>query len=442
MRSPSQLLARDDGRPGFEPALVPGSPSAIGLRPAGLASRPGAALFALGLAGFCSFLGFYASMPLLPLFQAVFGATKAEAALTVSAPTIAVALASPFSGLVARRLGYRRTIVASLLLLPLPTLLAATAPNVHALVAWRFLQGLAVPGIYAVTMAYLSEEWPHEGLGRAMSALVTGNVIGGFTGRLVTGIVADHLGGWRVAFVALAALTALAAVTATRLLPRAGRPRPVDAAAPARARPGDILGEPKLLATFAVGFMVLFSLVATFTYVTFHLSAPPFSLGTAALSYLFTVYLVGAVVTPFAGRWIDRVGSRHAITVALGVAALGGALTLAPSVALVVAGLAVVSTAVFVSQAASTTYLRTAAPPRARTAASGLYVSIYYLGGAAGGVLPALAWRLGGWPACVVLVVGVQLATIALARRAWRGPRAAAAAMPVADATLRPAGAP
>lgn len=400
---------------------------------ASASERPGAALFAIGLAGFCAFLGFYASMPLLPLLQTVFGVTQAEAALTVSGPTIAIAIASPFSGLVARRFGARRTIVASLLFLPVPILLAATARGIHALVFWRFLQGLAVPGIYAVTVAYLSQDWPPGGLGRAMAALLTGNVLGGFSGRLVCGVVADHLGGWRVAFVVLGLLTAAAAITAARLFPGAGAPRRPGAAPPERARPSDILGEPRLLATFAVGFMVLFSLVATFTYVTFHLAAPPFSLRTSALSYLFTVYLVGALVTPYAGGWIDRVGSRRAITVALAVAVAGGALTLAPSLALVVAGLTLVATGVFVSQAASTTYLRTAAAPRARSAASGLYVSIYYLGGSAGAIVPAVAWRLGGWAACVVLVAGVQVATIAVAWRAWRPgttPAAPAPAVP------------
>jgi predicted MFS family arabinose efflux permease len=383
------------------------------------ADRPGAALFAFALAGFCSFLGFYASMPLLPLLETVFGVSKAEAALTVSAPTIAVALASPLAGLAARRLGWRRTVVISLLVLPVPTLLAATSPSVHALVVWRFLQGLAVPGIYAVVMGHLSEAWPPGGLGRAMSALVTGNVIGGFTGRLLSGVAADHLGGWRASFVVLAAVTALAGLAAARLLPRGSAPAASGGPARERARPRD-LTEPRLLATFAVGFMVLFTLVATFTYVTFHLSAPPFALGTSALSYLFTVYLVGAVVTPFAGRWIDRVGSRRAITLTLAAAVAGGALTLAHSLALVVAGLTVISTAVFASQAASTTYLRTAARARARGAASGLYVSLYYLGGAAGGVVPAAAWHLGGWPACVGLIALVQLATIAVARAAWR----------------------
>lgn len=401
-----------------EPAAAPVAPALVA---APAHARPGAALFAFGLAGFCSFLGFNATMPLLPLLQQVFGVGKAEAALTVSAPPIAVALASPFVGLLTRRLGHRRIIVSALLVLPLPTVLAATAPTMHALVGWRFLQGLVVPGIYAVTMAYLSLEWPAHELGRAMAALVTGNVVGGFTGRFLSGIAADHLGGWRASFVLLGVLTAAAAVTASRLLPPDRRERGAGAAAaPERARPRDVLGEPRLLATFAVGFMVLFSLTATFTYVTFYLAAPPFRLGTSALSYLFTVYLVGAVVTPAAGRWIDRVGSRRAITVAVASAMVGGALTLAPSLPLVVAGLAAISTAVFVSQSASTTFLRVAAPARARGVASGLYVAIYYVGGAMGGIVPAFAWRLGGWTACVVFIGAVQLATILVARRAWR----------------------
>ncbi len=51
---------------------------------------------------------------------------------------------------------------------------------------------------------------------------------------------------------------------------------------------------------------------------------------------------------------------------------------------------------------------------------SGLYVSSYYVGGAMGGLVPALAWRIGGWTACVAFVALVQAATILLARRAWR----------------------
>lgn len=401
------------------PRLAPADPAPAAPAPEAAAelARPAAGLFAMGLAGFCAFLGVYATQPLLPVLERVFAVSKAGAALTVSAPTIAVALASPFAGRAIRRWGHRPIIVGSMLFLPIPMLLAAASPSVPVLVGWRFVQGLAVPGIYAVGVAFLAEEWPPAALGSAMSALVTGNVIGGYTGRLLSGLAAERWG-WRAAFVVLGLVTAAAAVAAARLLPRARRARPAGPAP--RARPGDLLRAPRLLATFAVGFNVLFTQVAVFTYVTFHLSAPPYRLGTAALSSVFTVYLIGAAVTPFAGRWIDRVGSRRAVTVALAVAAAGALVTLAPSVTLVVAGLAAVCTAVFVSQSASTAFLRTAAPPRLRPSASGLYVSSYYLGGAAGGVAPALAWHAGGWGACVAMVVAVQLGTVALAHRAWR----------------------
>ncbi len=399
---------------------MPQSGDVLPANPEARVKRPGGALFAVGLAGFCAFLGFYATQPLLPMFTRVFAVSPAEAALTVSAPMIGVTLASPFSGLLSRRFGHHSTIVASLLVLPVPAFLAATASNIPALVVWRFVQGLVVPGVYAVTMTFLAEEWPPDGLGRAMAALVTGNVIGGFSGRFVSGIAAER-GGWRTAFIVIGIILAVAAVTAVRLLPRSERTRVASGAMGGlRARSRDVLGEPSLLATFAIGFMVLFSLVATFTYVTFYLSGAPFNLGTGALSWLFCVYLVGAVVTPIAGHWIDRVGSRRAITWALAAAIAGGAVTLAHSIALVIVGLTMISTAVFVSQAAAMTYLRTAAPPRARSGASGLYVSIYYMGAAVGGLAPAVAWSIGGWPACVLLVGCVQLGAVSLARRYWR----------------------
>ncbi len=400
----------------MSPADPPAAPS--GLTPA--------MLLALGLAGFCAFLNVYVTQPLLPLFREVFGISSARAALTVSAPTLAVALASPFVGLLGDRAGRRRLIVLSLFLLSVPTLLAATAPSIDALIAWRFAQGLAVPGIYAVGIAYISEASGGSGMARGMAALVTGNVLGGFTGRAISGLVGERLG-WRAVFVTLAILTFSGACATLRFLPKQPPRRAPGSAAPRGAlrRLRRQLVTPRLVATYAVGFNVLFSQVAIFTYVTFHLAAPPFRLGAAALSSIFVVYLVGAVVTPFAGRWIDRVGARRALGAVLAAAVAGGALTLLPALWAVTLGLALCCTAVFVAQSASTAFLQSAAAPEARSTAAGVYVSSYYLGGAAGGIVPALAWHLGGWPACVGLVALVQLGTIALAFRFWGGPAVA-----------------
>ena len=378
-------------------------------------------LLALGLAGFCAFLNVYAAQPILPLLAAAFGASKAAVGLTVSAPNIAVALASPLIGLLAARRPAHRVISTSLFVLVVPTLLAATAGSLPALVAWRFAQGLAVPGVYAVGITYATRRWPGRSVGRAMAALITGNVLGGYMGRAVSGIAAERWG-WPAAFVALGMLTLAGALATRRLLPPAGD-TPLAAAAGARPALRTLLprlGSSRLLATFAVGFGVLFGQVATFTYVTYRLAGAPFGLGVSAVSGVFAVYLVGAVVTPLAGAWIGRLGSRRVVVLAVAVGLTGSALVLVPSLPVLVLGLTLLCSAVFVSQSASAGYLQVAADPGLRPLASGLYLSVYYAGGAVGGVLPAAAWSVGGWTACVALVAAVQLCTGALALGFWR----------------------
>jgi MFS family permease len=191
------------------------------------------------------------------------------------------------------------------------------------------------------------------------------------------------------------------------------------------------------VATFAVGFGVLFTQVATFTFVTFHLAGPRFRLGTGALGAVFLVYLVGAAVTPVAGWWIGRLGPRCILAASLAAGLMGSALTLVPALWSVVLGLALSCSASFVNQAAATSYLPGAAGPERRGVAAGVYISCYYLGGAVGGVLPAAAWAAGGWPACVALVALAQLGTLALAMRFW-GKEALAVGAPAAG----PIGAP
>ena len=135
----------------------------------------------------CAFLDLYATQPLLPTLEHQFNVSKAGASLTVSVSTAAVALAAPFVGLAADRLGRKRVIVPAMFVLAIPTMLAATAHTLSALVAWRFLQGLVMPAVFAVMIAYVTEEFAGRGVGAAMAALVTGNVLGGFSGRVMPG---------------------------------------------------------------------------------------------------------------------------------------------------------------------------------------------------------------------------------------------------------------
>ena len=396
-----------------EPPVLAGRSPGIG---------PLSSVLAVCLCGVFAFIDLYATQPLLPLFTRLFHASKAAVGLTVSASTLGVALSAPFFGAFAERLSRKRVIVWSIVALAVPTLLAATSPSLHALIFWRFMQGLIMPGIFAITITYIAEEWPPQSVALVMSVYISGTALGGFTGRIISGLATERLS-WHWGFVILGLMTLAGSLIVARWLPHESRPRHAEAEGGLR---GQLKGmarhirNPRLVATFAVGFNILFALVGIFTYITFYLAAPPFGLSTEALSYLFIVYLIGLVVTPFAGYMIGHVGLRTGVAGAIGLSFAGALLTLSHSLVVVIAGLALLCTGVFISQASATSYLREAAPAGARASAAGLYLSCYYIGGTVAGVVPSYLWSIGKWPACVAFIAVLQVVTLGIALVGWR----------------------
>jgi predicted MFS family arabinose efflux permease len=364
--------------------------------------------------GLVAFLTLYATQPLLPLLETLFHASKSAVGWTVSASTLGVAISAPLLGMFTERMNRKRVILVSIVLLAVPTCAAATSTSLGWLIFWRWLQGLITPGIFATTIAYITENWPPTAVAPVMSIYVSGTALGGFSGRAITGVITEHAG-WRPSCVAW-------------LLP--DRPRTqLQGTRPEFSRLFmPMLGHlrnPRLLTTYLVGFNVLFSLVGVFTYITFYLAAPPFSLSTAKLSLLFVVYLVGLVATPLAGALLPRVGLRAGITGSVLLSLAGVLLTLVPSLIVVVAGLALCCTGVFISQSCATSFLREAAPEASRASAVGMYVACYYIGGTVAGVAPSLVWKLGGWTACAAMVAIIDVVAIVIARRGWNQPTAA-----------------
>lgn len=234
-------------------------------------------VFPVILAGFTAFLDLYATQPLLPLLMRVFKTTHFAVSLTVTASTIGVAVAAPVVGRLADVIGRRRVIVGSAFVVTAATALAATSTNLTQFIGWRFVEGLATPGVFGIAIAYVHDEWPTSRVGRAMAAYVSGTVIGGFCGRALVGLVASSYD-WHRAFAALAVANLVAATLLWFLLPGETRK------ASARSRDhgqsiARLIANPQLIGTNAVGFCVLFMQVAMFSYVTFHLSAEPVLVG-------------------------------------------------------------------------------------------------------------------------------------------------------------------
>src|SRR5690242_16688083 len=265
---------------------------------------------AVAINGFCTFLNLYSPQALLPELGREFGASAAAISTIMTASTLAVALTAPVTGAIADMLGRKRVITFALFAVSLPTVMLTFAPDVHAIAVWRFVQGLFLPAIFAVTVAYIGDEWPPNEVAGVAGVYVTGSSIGGFAGRMVPGALADLIG-WRPAFVVLAAMTLIAAVAILFILPQEKRFVRSAGLRASLAQMLQHLRNPQLIATFAVGFGTLFNFIATFTYISFHLAGPPYNFSSTWLGALFFTYLGGTTMTPWTGRLIARFGRRN-----------------------------------------------------------------------------------------------------------------------------------
>lgn len=362
--------------------------------------------FTIAMIGFFAFLQVYSVQAILPVLMTDLKATEVQAGMAVGATVLAIALISPFMGMMSDAVGRKPFIVSSLLMLALPTALIGMASSIHEVIFWRFLQGVSVPGITVVLIAYISEEYSSK-LATMMSLYVSGTVLGGFSGRFFAGHL-EHFIGWRYGYVVMAICTLIGAIWAYKSLPRSQN---FIISENFRTAFATLFSHTKNLHVICSGFLgacVLFSLVGCFTFINLHLSESPYLLMPADLANIFAIYLIGMVITPLSTRVVIRFGMTSTILLAILVSITGLLMTLFMPLGIVIMGLTLMSSGVFITQSATISYL-TSHVSEGRSLASGLYYMGYYGGGFIGAWACALAYAQGKWLWTVELILVVQL---------------------------------
>jgi predicted MFS family arabinose efflux permease len=103
----------------------------------------------------------------------------------------------------------------------------------------------------------------------------------------------------------------------------------------------------------------------------------------------------------------------------IAVWAAGMLLSLIPSVWAIVLCLVFASTCGILVQASSTSSVAITAKT-GTSAAVGLYVMSFYVGGTFGGWLPGLAYETGGWPYSLALVMGMLMFMMLVVAKFWK----------------------
>ncbi|MEU9664929.1 MFS transporter [Streptomyces bobili] len=416
-----------DAVPTVPAAASPRSPHDSLMAPGGPGYRRMS--FALFLAGVATFALLYSTQALLPLISGEFGVSASDASWTVAAATGGLALfVLPMSAL-SERYGRRTVMTGSLAVAVTLGLLVPFAPSLGSLVVLRGLQGAALAGLPASATAYLAEEVRPRALITAIGLFVAGNSVGGMSGRVITGWVAQEWG-WRVAVGVIGAVAVACAIAFRLLLPAPrhftpGSLRPAVLARTVR----DHLADPLLCRLYAIGALFMTVFGGVYTVIGYRLTQAPFSLPQGIVGSIFLVYLVGTVSASTAGRLVGRLGRRGALYLAGGTTALGLLVSLADTLPLVLLGLVLITAGFFAGHAvASSAVSKTATTGRAQ--ASALYQSAYYIGSSAGSTVGAVAFHAGGWAGTVgvgiLAVLGVVTITVFGTRAARRQPLAAA----------------
>jgi predicted MFS family arabinose efflux permease len=357
--------------------------------------------FTIGLTAFLTVVDLFATQAILPALTSAYGVTPAAMSFAVNASTIGMAIGGLAVALLGRSIDRRLGILISLALLAIPTLLLSTLPGLPLFTTLRIVQGLCMSTAFALTLTYLGEHTSAADTASAFAAYITGNVASNLFGRLLAAGVVDHLG--LVAnFYVFAALNLSGAVLVWFTVERAQPMAQADASRRAPLASFLLhLANPALRAAFAIGFLILFAFIGTFTYVNFVLVRPPFGIGMMMLGAVYFVFLPSIVTTPLAGRVVARFGTRPTLWTSFAVAIAGLPLLLGASFDGLLLGLALIGVGTFFAQATATGFVGRAATTD-RGAASGLYLASYFLGGLVGSAVLGQVFDRLGWTACVI----------------------------------------
>ncbi|MCU5772407.1 MFS transporter [Erwiniaceae bacterium BAC15a-03b] len=358
------------------------------------------ALFSAGLA---TFVLLYCVQPILPVLSQQFGVSPAQSSISLSIATGMMALGLLFTGPLSDAIGRKSVMVTALLLAAICTLISATMTSWHGILLMRALIGLSLSGVAAVGMTYLSEEIHPSVVAFSMGLYISGNSIGGMSGRLLTGVITDF-SSWRVAVTTVGCFSLAAALMFWKILPASRHFRP------ASLRPRNLLinfrlhwrdaGLPLL---FAEGFLLMGAFVTLFNYIGYRLLSAPWYLSQAVVGLLSVVYLTGSWSSPKAGAMTARFGRGKVLLFSTAIMLSGLLLTAFNMLWLIFIGMMLFSAGFFAAHSVASGWIGKRAR-RARGQASSLYLFCYYVGSSVAGTLGGVFWHNYGWPGITAFI--------------------------------------
>ncbi|KGR78473.1 MFS transporter [Ureibacillus manganicus] len=358
---------------------------------------------ALFAAAFIVFANLYITQPLFPQFSLEYGVSPTIASLSLSLATIVLSISLILFGSLSESWGRKRLMTFSIFAASLLTIALAFAPTFEILLFLRVIQGFVFAGIPAIAMAYLGEEVDPSSLGIAMGLYISGNSIGGLSGRVIMGTMTD-LFSWQTGMIILGIISLLVSIYFVWALPESKNfvPRKLELNGLSKSLVTH-LKDPGLICLFGIAFTLMGGFVTLYNYISYQLVGSPYNLSAGIVGWIFIVYLVGTFSSAWFGSLSDKFGRHKVLFIGIIIMFTGALITLNVNLLLKIVGIVVFTFGFFGSHSIASGWVSFRAK-KDKAQASSLYLFAYYFGSSVGGTIGGIFWSMWGWNGVIAFI--------------------------------------
>ncbi|MGO4790917.1 MFS transporter [Paenibacillus sp. 2KB_20] len=357
----------------------------------------------------------YYTQPLIESISSAIGLSSEASGLIVTLTQIGYGIGLLFIVPLGDLLENRKLVVTLLILTSIVLIIAAVAQNAALFLAASLFIGVGAVAAQ-ILIPYAAHLSPEETRGRNVGNVMSGLFLGIMLARPVSSMV-DKYFGWHAIFIISSALLVVLALVLAKVLP-VRRPQTADNYPVIISSMLQLLKSTPILRRRALYHAFLFGMFSLFwTTVPLVLTSPVFHFSSTGVALFALAGVSGAAVAPIAGRFADKGLIRSATGLSIVLVILSGLLPIMFPGGSIFSIVILVIAAILLDMGVSANMVLGqraifALGDEVRSRLNGMYMAIFFAGGAIGSAVGGWAYAMGGWKAA--MWVGVLFPILAL----------------------------
>ncbi|WP_231963925.1 MFS transporter [Sulfurospirillum sp. UCH001] len=354
----------------------------------------------------------YAVQPIQPLFEKEFSLSRFEAVIFTTVIMLPLGFAPIFYGYILETFSSKLFLRNAVLILGILELCFAWSDTYPVLLAIRALQGLLIPAVLTSLMSYISFITPKDRVQQAIGYYIGATILGGFVGRLLSGVLSDYFG-WRLFFV----LLGIALIAMFGCLNFLSEEVKVDFVKPKFSQIMDVLKNKTFFNIYMMMFFIFFVFQALLNFIPFQLKTFSSTMGYGKVGMMYAGYIIGFIIS-IRILWMIRLFKSESKTIIVGIITyvIGLQIFHINNYMVMFGGMFVFCAGFFIIHSVASGLISKLAHEK-RAISNGLYLSFYYAGGTVGTFAPGVFYHYLGWHIFLGLLAFIVLGTLLFALR-------------------------